>query len=175
MSWKPHRARQDRTKGDRPTDGTRREPKPLVLLPGDSQAEPVPPTCPYCKSATVLATGLDIYPHRDDLWDKNFYRCTPCGAYVGCHPGTRNALGTPANFMLRRLRNAAHQAFDPLWRMHGISRTTAYHWLAEQLGIPATSCHVAWFDAPQCERVVQVMTRLADDPIAFNALRKRKQ
>lgn len=126
------------------------------------------PTCPYCGQPSLLVDGTVIYPHRHDLAQKKFYQCSPCDAYVGCHPkaapngmggfgdGTV-PLGRLANAELRRAKAAAHAAFDPLWRFDGMRRRDAYGWLAKALGIPTQDCHIGLFDVTQCEAVISVV------------------
>ncbi len=116
------------------------------------------PKCPYCGTRSELVTGQEIYPHRPDLFRKFFYQCSPCEAYVGCHPtGTgKSPLGRLANAELRRAKSDAHAAFDPLWREGSMSRHQAYKFLACELGIPASEAHIGMFDVPQCKRVVQI-------------------
>lgn len=110
--------------------------------------------CDYCGKEAKFAKGSEVYPHRPDLADKNFFRCAPCDAYVGCHPGTRRPLGRLANAELRRAKMAAHAAFDPKWKGKTMTRSQAYAWLAHQLSIPPNSCHIGMFDVDMCERVV---------------------
>lgn len=114
--------------------------------------------CPYCGNKTQLVGGLTIYPHRPDLYKKQFYQCAPCDAYVGCHPGTTKPLGRLADAELRKAKMAAHAAFDPLWRngARAKRRKAAYAWLAEQLGIDAKQCHIGMLDVATCSRVVEV-------------------
>ena len=112
--------------------------------------------CPYCGVAADLVTGEAIYPHRPDLAEKQFWLCRPCQAWVGCHPGTTRSLGRLANSELRRLKSAAHAAFDPLWKDGGMKRGDAYGWLAGQLGIPRPDCHIGEFDEAMCRRVAEV-------------------
>lgn len=122
-----------------------------------------PVLCLECGASAALVSGADIYPHRPDLHHKPFWRCG-CGAYVGCHPGTRVALGTPCGPATRAARNAAHAAFDPLWRRKierdGMqkheARGAAYKWLAEQLSIPADDCHIALMDEATARQVSAV-------------------
>ena len=67
-------------------------------------------------------------------------------------------LGSLADGRLRAARKAAHDAFDPLWRemwtLNGGSkqeaRSTAYTWLADQLGIPAQQCHFGGLEYERC-------------------------
>lgn len=115
-------------------------------------------TCDYCGNAARLVTGGVIYPHRSDLNQKHFYQCKPCGAHVGCHPGTTAALGRLADAELRRAKSAAHAAFDPLWQAKGrrLTRSAAYAWLARELGIKPADCHIGMFDVATCNRVVAI-------------------
>ncbi len=113
-------------------------------------------TCDYCQRNAVLVSGNVIYPYRPDLFHKWFYRCEPCGAYVGCHPGSAQALGRLANAELRAAKMAAHAAFDPLWRNGGMSRSSAYAWLSRELGVAPQNCHIGMFDVDACRAVVAV-------------------
>lgn len=121
-------------------------------------------TCDYCERPARLTTGREVYPHRPDLFSKRFYKCTPCGAWVGCHDGTHTPLGRLANAELRKAKMEAHDAFDPFWRSEakrqglsrGKARRRAYKWLAEQLGIEPQLCHIGMFDVETCQRVVEV-------------------
>ena len=129
--------------------------------------------CPYCTQAAQLVTGAEIYRHRPDLAGLNFWACFPCGAYVGCHKagawfwkagkkvisdGTI-PLGRLANAELRQAKQAAHAAFDPMWKERGQPRKTAYAWLAFKLGIPEADCHIGEFDVERCRLVVEVCRR----------------
>lgn len=121
--------------------------------------------CDYCNNEARLVGGDVIYPHRPDLHGLRFWHCGPCGAYVGCHKGTTRPLGRLANAELRQAKQDAHAAFDPKWKFHTfrdgyqtMTRTMAYKWLAEQLGIPIEQCHIGMFDVETCGRVVEVCT-----------------
>lgn len=122
------------------------------------------PICPGCNEPAELTDGTVIYPHRRDLSKHRFWRCAGCGGYVGCHPGSDRALGTPADGPLRSHRSLVHAAFDPLWRVNGgrkffRSRTRAYAWLAEAMGLPADQCHVGMFDHERCALALQCIYR----------------
>lgn len=120
------------------------------------------PICPYCQRASLLVTGRAIYPRarNPELTGKHFYQCQPCDAYVGCHQGTTQPLGSLANAALREARKAAHAAFDPLWKSTRMTRKDAYKWLSEQLGIHRTDTHIGLFDEETCRRVVQAVSEL---------------
>jgi hypothetical protein len=111
--------------------------------------------CDYCAAPAELVSGHAIYPRRPDLASKLFWRCLACNAYVGCHKGTDKPLGNLANADLRRARQEAHAAFDPLWlgKPKG-ERRKRYEWLAQGLGISTDACHIGMMDAKQCYRVV---------------------
>lgn len=114
--------------------------------------------CPYCGFNAKLVTGAELYPRRTDLAEKRFWLCAPCGAWVGTHAGSeRHApLGRLANAELRRAKQAAHAEFDPIWMSKEMSRSHAYKWLADQLGVGSKKCHIGMFDVSTCERVVAV-------------------
>ncbi|MGL6141541.1 MAG: zinc-finger-containing protein, partial [Enterobacterales bacterium] len=66
------------------------------------------------------------------------------------------ALGRLANAELRKAKSLAHRAFDDIWRDKHMSRSQAYSWLAESLGIEKKDCHIGMFDVDMCMRVVDV-------------------
>lgn len=127
-------------------------------------------TCDYCGRPAPLVTGEVVYPHRPDLWEKQFYACMPCGAWVGCHPpasAPRGGMGDGtvpmgrlANAELRRAKSAAHAAFDPVWQSTRMRRSDAYHWLAQELRIDPKDCHIGMFDLDQCRAVIAAVHRL---------------
>ena len=120
-------------------------------------------TCNYCNRPAELVTGKAIYPHRPDLFEKMFWRCAPCKAYVGCHkPGVNQGdgsrpLGRLANAELRAAKSAAHAAFDPIWKEGIKKRGSAYAWLSDLLGIDPKTCHIGEFDVDMCRRVVELV------------------
>ena len=110
--------------------------------------------CPSCSRQVELTTGDEVYPHRPDLHNKWFYVCRPCWAYVGCHPGTKDALGTVANAALRTARHEAHVEFDRLWKSGKMSRKAAYRKLSRHMGLSKDETHIGMFDLAQCRSVV---------------------
>lgn len=115
--------------------------------------------CGYCNDPAQLVTGREVYPHIRDLRDTPFYRCVPCKARVGCHPGTLTPLGRLANEELRKAKMAAHAAFDPIWKSKRMKRKQAYAWLADELGIANEDCHIGMFEIETCNRVVEICTQ----------------
>jgi len=119
--------------------------------------------CQYCGlPVTFSQTSNHIHGRNyGPIWE-----CVPCAAYVGCHKGTTSALGTVANKATRDARQAAHKAFDGLWKCkvkyHGWKKQSArgagYKWLAKELGIDVTKCHIANFDEATCLEAVRICT-----------------
>ena len=111
--------------------------------------------CPYCGKNTKLITGAIVYPHRYDLKDKYFYSCKKCNAHVGCHAGTYNPLGIPANIELRGIRMDTHRAFDKLWKnsTHIKLRSELYGKLMLFMDIKKQDCHIGKFNSEQCAQV----------------------
>lgn len=109
-----------------------------------------------------------VYPHRQDLCEKLFFICSSCWAFVGVHKDSGRPLGRLANAELRRLKRAAHAAFDPLWqrkmqRDHcskKSARGAAYMWLADQMKIPREDCHIGMFDEAQCRAATAICSNL---------------
>lgn len=126
--------------------------------------EPLPPTCPYCTAPAECVTGAQVYPHRPDLAGKTFWRCAPCDARVGCHPGTRTPLGGLANAVTRDARSRAHAAFDALWNGETavMGRRRAYAMLALELGLEPVKTHIGHFDEATCERVIEASARIRE-------------
>lgn len=116
--------------------------------------------CPYCNAPAILhPSSAAFYRGRDygPVW-----ACAPCEAWVGCHKGTNNPLGTPANATTRRLKVRAHAGFDALWQAKmardglrkGHARALAYKWLAESLTIEPAKCHIGMMLDGDLQRVI---------------------
>lgn len=120
-------------------------------------------TCRYCQQpALLLHKGDEGYPYWRDYGPT--WTCLPCGAWVGCHEGTTNALGSLANAELRDWKIKAHAAFDPLWqakiRRDGCTKSKArragYKWLSEKLGIDLKKTHIGYMSVEECKQVVEI-------------------
>ena len=116
-----------------------------------------PPLCPYCFELSELIDSKIVYGKSYGM----MYRCEPCEAHVGCHQGTTKALGRLANGELRRLKSRAHDSFDPIWRKSSMTRRSAYHWLADELGITLEECHIGMFDLDTCKKVIEICSRIS--------------
>jgi len=65
-------------------------------------------------------------------------------------------LGLLAKRDIRQARITAHKWFDTLWKENEVTRGQAYAWLAKQLGLSKSRCHIGEFDEDQCRLVVKV-------------------
>lgn len=116
-----------------------------------------PVICDYCGCEAALVGGKEIYPYRPDLFHLQFWKCTPCDAWVGCHRSSNAvALGRLANSELRDAKSLAHKAFDPTWKSGAMSLKAAYRWLSEKMGVSFSDCHIGMFDVLQCREVVRL-------------------
>lgn len=114
------------------------------------------PACPYCRVDAVL---------KMTPWGRRYECPVPgCDARVGVHRNSKShrPLGTMARSPLRRARIAVHDRFDPLWRDLGVfpSRTTAYAWLSQRLGLNSDDCHIAMFDEARCAAAIAAIDEL---------------
>lgn len=117
------------------------------------------PSCIECGKLTTLVDGSRIYPHRADLYSKNYWLCE-CGAYCGCHGTTTQPLGYPCGPETRKARSEAHTAFDQLWKSGLMRRASAYKALAEALGMSHRDCHIGMMDAATARRVPEIAAAL---------------
>ncbi len=158
--------------GDKP-------PRPAHKRPRQADEPPAlqHPPCAECGALSVLASGRSVYPHREDLWARWFWRCPACpDSYVGCHKGGdgKQALGRPAGQHLRRARNQTHELLDSfwlraermaayhpftgnVWTVRTSARVRVYAYLRVSMGLRAHEAHTAWFDLGQCRAAWQLL------------------
>jgi len=125
---------------------------------GPDDPPEVIPECPYCGREAQMVKSSEIYTSNVDYgW---MWLCRACDAYVGCHKGSTDPLGTLANASLRLARRRAHAALDPLWQLGDLSRDHVYLWLADEMGLRSWECHIGHMTEAQCERVVNLCAQL---------------
>lgn len=113
--------------------------------------------CPYCNKEAEFLSSKEFY--KKD-YGTNLYLCRPCDAYVGTHGDSEKPLGTMANKELRKMRMEVHKAFDSLWKgrwRRFPSRSEAYRWMREQMGLSYEDGHIGMFNVGQCERLVKLV------------------
>ena len=117
-----------------------------------------------CGREAEFVDGRTVYPHRDDLWDKWFWRCVPCDARVGMNENTGLPTGSLATADARSARRQAFTNFDEMCarkaRRDGCALVTARRagqlWMADKLGLDPKSCRIEYLSAEQCWRVVEI-------------------
>lgn len=135
-------------------------------------ALPAPEQCDTCCSFNIeLTTNDKIYGRTYGDWPHVFY-CNDCKAAVGCHPGTFIPLGRMADRSTRQLRTKAHNEFDRLWQSGLMTRRKAYNWLASELGIDESQCHISWLSKDQLKDVATLSADYLTNN--YNALLRRK-
>lgn len=119
--------------------------------------------CPYCNSPVKITDSKKVYSGKSYGM---IYLCSSypiCDAYVGVHKDTNEPLGRLANKELRKWKQKAHYAFDPLWKeQKANTRPGAYRWLAKQLGISFEDCHIGMFDIKQCKDVISICQSMSN-------------
>lgn len=111
--------------------------------------------CDYCGRPATLTTGRELYGQSGSRGRRLYWRCDPCDAHVGCHPGSDGPLGSLAKKAVREARIRAHNAFELLIEC-GLTRRDAYTWLRNQMGLDERACHIGRFDVERCRRVVNI-------------------
>ena len=125
--------------------------------------------CRYCGGVIRLVLAWTVYGESTDRLGKRgemIYQCQNCNARVGYHRGTTRPLGNVANEVLRLKRVETHRAFDSFWKQRHMSRTRAYKWLAEQMGLSEEETHIAAFEMDQCQRVIALCMTAVDKEAA---------
>ena len=117
--------------------------------------------CPECTKQLGVPIAMVLRASRYG----HFYGCSRfplCDMAHGAHPNGA-PMGKPGNKATRAARQVAHQWFDKLWKKDPgderrvMGRTTAYAWMREALGMTKEEAHIANFDAPTCERLVELV------------------
>lgn len=112
---------------------------------------PIPRDCRYCGMDVTLVNHAQIYGREYGDWPYAYW-CQHCDAYVGVHPNTDIPLGLLADRYLRSARKAHKRYFQDMQTRARWTRSEAYQYLADKLGIPVSHCHWGWFEIEDCEK-----------------------
>ena len=128
------------------------------VLPGDGQLR-----C-HCGSPAVLrsAEGL-CRTHRPGAMAYVCSRYPACDSFVMAHPGTLEPMGSLAGPRLRKLRYAAHQAFNKLYQSGLMSKRDAYQWLAMTVQAPMAHAHIGHLGEYYCQVVIDESRKLLQE------------
>ena len=117
--------------------------------------------CPYCGSRTELRSADGIYHDNRDKTMlyvcKNYPRCD---TYVRVIPGTTQPIGSLANGHLRAMRTEAHRNFNQLYMKGIMTKSEAYQWLSDIIGLPMSKTHIGDMGEYYCELVIQESQKL---------------
>lgn len=130
----------------------------VVDAPSDRQLKAVlsGKLCAYCFQDTEWIDSKQIYGTSYGM----MYACKKCNAWVGVHhKTTRAALGRVANKELREWKQTTHHYFDQLWKPKKSRRTDCYMWLAKELNIDSSVCHIGMFNVDQCRAAVEIIKK----------------
>lgn len=106
----------------------------------EAEAKPVP-ICPLCgKEAREARTRYGLRASCCGLWSWDRHPLVSAGTH--------------------QARNAAHAAFDALWKGGLISRGQAYSRLGEMLGLTKEQCHMKLMDEATALRVPAAVERI---------------
>lgn len=114
--------------------------------------------CPECGGSMVL---------RQSKYGL-FYGCggyPKCRATHGAHKDGR-PLGIPADKKTKQARIRAHAVFDQLWKEDHMSRSEAYSWMQDAMGLTEDEAHIGRFTEEQCDELelkVEDFLEEADD------------
>lgn len=129
---------------------------------------PIPCDCIRCNSVNSvnIVSNEVIYGTTRGEWHWA-YICNACGAYTGLHDFTNIPLGTLADEPTRKARTLAKKAFNPLWEQHWMTRSEAYSWLSDNLGIKGKDqCHIGWMEVDQCKQTEYICKKFLRDRMA---------
>ena len=114
--------------------------------------------CPDCGADLVLKPSK--FGH---FYGCERYSATGCSGAVGCHSGTTKELGVPADKETRKLRIAAHEAFDKIWKENKMTRRDSYRWLEKEMGLDSEHAHIGMFTAEQCRQLIEKVSILTKE------------
>ena len=112
--------------------------------------------CPYCGRKAKLTDSIEIYKTKS-YGTIYLCKCVEGWAYVGINKVTGKPLGSLADSSLLMLRKQAHNLFDKLWKDNIMSRSAAYNWLSNELGIKNADCHIGMFDDELCIKTIKLI------------------
>lgn len=112
-----------------------------------------PTICNICGGEVIL-----INTNVRNARTRFIYKCTQCGASVGTHPKTFDALGTLADRETKAKRREVHEWFDNLYETHE-ERESLYEKLAIALGIDKDECHFGLMDIEMLERALVIIKK----------------
>ncbi len=112
--------------------------------------------CPYCGSTAILKNASVVYGNKASGGSK-LYICSrypTCDSYVGVHTNTNIPKGTLANKSLREKRILTHRTFDLIWKRGILTKSEAYHWMADKFGLNSKQAHIGNCSEYMCDQLI---------------------
>lgn len=115
--------------------------------------------CPYCGGRIRICHSSEILGDIAGVNNGLYQKCEnypTCDAYAtyGCIVADRYTRG---------LRVDCHTYLDALWREHGWSRTEAYKWFAEALGMTQFEAHVGFLNEAEARILLDKLKELYEE------------
>lgn len=134
-----------------------------VVIDGKEYEQTEGLICAECQAPLILAKdkhGIRYIP-------ASICNRSSCAGSVGAHPNGK-PLGFPADNRTKTARSNAHEEFDRIWKTGIMSRTSAYAWMSEKLGLTPRTAHIGEFDAETCEKLRRVVREEFPDLFPFS-------
>ena len=106
----------------------------------------------------ILTNGEKVYPHREDLYKLNFYKCKECNNSVGCHKNYKKIpkpLGVIASKEIKEKRIEIHNIIDPLFLSGKFERTKLYKIISDRLGYTYHTANIKTTE--EANKVLQII------------------
>jgi hypothetical protein len=115
-----------------------------------------PQVCDVCRAPNPLfTTEMQALGTNRRKWPYVYF-CTSCKAVVGCHPNLNLPLGYMADAHTRHHRANLHELIDPFWKSGLATRHEIYQWLAKELGLLDSFCHIAQLTNTELVRAIKL-------------------
>lgn len=119
--------------------------------------------CCGCKKYVKprLTTGREIYPHRENLYHLNFYKCDACNNYVGTHKNSIKKiipLGNIPTSKIRNLRIQIHNLIDSIWQSGKMKRKDLYKKISLEIGWEYHTAKIR--SADEAEKIIKILRRM---------------
>lgn len=121
--------------------------------------------CCNCKKevSAILTNGEEIYPHREDLYKLNFYKCRECNNSVGCHKNYKKIpkpLGVIASKEIKEKRILIHSIIDPLFLSGKIERTKLYKLISDELGYTYHTANIKTLE--EADKIIHIIKNIKE-------------
>lgn len=103
--------------------------------------------------------GASMILRKSKKFETPFYGCSrfpECKGAHGAHPDGR-PIGVPGDRKTNLARIRAHDFFDRIWKEKRMSRSRAYAWMRQAMGLTEAEAHIGKFTAAQCEALVALI------------------